>query len=586
MLIITIGLLLAVLSNFIMAGAYLGFLRPEVHIAALVGLFLAALPVTAILSKVLANAAKESLAATVFILLFLAANLLLCFTPPIARDELNHHLAFPKLMLQQGAFVHHPHAAYSFYPMLLQMFFIPVLWLGEDHMAKVIHYFFGVMTGLLIYFYAQKRAGAKPALFAFLIFLSVPVVQKLMHTAYVDLALMFYSTAALLLLLHWGDDQRSRYLFLAGAASGFALCSKPNGLIVAALLFVALIILAKKRCASLSGVSKAALQFAFMNILCIAPWYLKNYAAAGNPFYPLFTSYFGSTIELGAYERPQTKFTEFQQRELIYGESPLEIMLVPLRVFITGQDANPRLFDGSLSALLLLFIPWALLSKVNRDKRYILFFTLGYFIIAFFSSATRARYLAPAAPGLAILAAFGIEELRKRARAVQITLGTLGMAAMAHHLYYAANNLSKLDPIGLISGEVSRENYLARQLPYYSLLSSIPKSLASSERVYLAFAGKQIYYIEQNFHIDELEYPDLLIEVIRTTKNPAEIHEQLKKHGISSILMRASLLSRYFNDNLSEDERVRWNGFLKGFTLLLGQSKDYALYQLNEREGG
>ncbi len=72
------------------------------------------------------------------------------------------------------------------------------------------------------------------------LFLSTPVILRLSHWGYIDLGLTFYTTAALLLMLRWRENRNAlSALALAGLSLGFALATKPNGL-VAALIIVML----------------------------------------------------------------------------------------------------------------------------------------------------------------------------------------------------------------------------------------------------------------------------------------------------------------------------------------------------------
>ncbi|HBZ54809.1 MAG TPA: hypothetical protein DEO88_05340, partial [Syntrophobacteraceae bacterium] len=63
-----------------------------------------------------------SIGAVVVALAFVAtAILLLAAVPPVDRDALTHHLAVPKLYLQQGGMVEIPWVPFSYYPMNLDL---------------------------------------------------------------------------------------------------------------------------------------------------------------------------------------------------------------------------------------------------------------------------------------------------------------------------------------------------------------------------------------------------------------------------------------------------------------------------------
>lgn len=139
---------------------------------------------------------------------------LLASVPPVSRDALTHHLVVPKLYLQQGKMVELPAIPFSYYPMNLDLLYILPLYFGNDIVPKFIHFLFALMTAGLLFGFLKKRLGTLYALFGCLMFLSTPVIVKLSITVYVDLGLVFFSTAALIYLIKWSEAGFSiRYLF-------------------------------------------------------------------------------------------------------------------------------------------------------------------------------------------------------------------------------------------------------------------------------------------------------------------------------------------------------------------------------------
>ena len=155
----------------------------------------------------------------------------------MARDELTHHLTIPRFYARAGRIIEVPMAPYSYFPMLLDMLYTPwVVW-GYDSVPKVVHALFGYLTGLLLYAYLSRRMNSLYGLLGFFFWISIPSVLRLSHWAYVDLGITFYTTAALLCLLCWREEQaKASWLALAGLSAGFAVATKPNGLVALLLL--------------------------------------------------------------------------------------------------------------------------------------------------------------------------------------------------------------------------------------------------------------------------------------------------------------------------------------------------------------
>ncbi|MBU4010576.1 MAG: phospholipid carrier-dependent glycosyltransferase, partial [Proteobacteria bacterium] len=129
--------------------------------------------------------------------------LILSSVPPVSRDALTHHLAVPKLYLTHGGIYEIPSLAFSYYPMNLDLMYLIPLYFGNDIAPKYIHFFFGLLTALLVFGHLKKRIDKTYALFGAIFFLSIPVIVKLSITAYVDLGLVFFSTASIIFLFKW-----------------------------------------------------------------------------------------------------------------------------------------------------------------------------------------------------------------------------------------------------------------------------------------------------------------------------------------------------------------------------------------------
>ncbi|MCI5130489.1 MAG: phospholipid carrier-dependent glycosyltransferase, partial [Candidatus Electrothrix sp. EH2] len=178
---------------------------------------------------------RQHLLQAVLALVVLCLALLAC-TPPFSRDALIHHLQVPLLYLQHGGIYEIPELKFSYYPMNLDLLYMGALWMGNDILPKYIHMFFAFATALLLHWHLKKRLSSTYAWLGVVFFLSIPIIIKLSITVYVDLGLVFFSTAALLFLFRWLESTRMRDLLLAGGCCGLAIGTKYNGLLVLFLL--------------------------------------------------------------------------------------------------------------------------------------------------------------------------------------------------------------------------------------------------------------------------------------------------------------------------------------------------------------
>ena len=94
---------------------------------------------------------------TVLLLTVIAAIVILSAVPPVSRDALTHHLAVPKLYLEQGAIYEIPSVKFSYYPMNLDLLYLVPLYFGNDIIPKYVHFMFALQTSL--YYCTVKHNG-------------------------------------------------------------------------------------------------------------------------------------------------------------------------------------------------------------------------------------------------------------------------------------------------------------------------------------------------------------------------------------------------------------------------------------------
>jgi len=159
--------------------------------------------------------AEHCVKAALIVLLFAltACIITLSCVPPVSRDALVYHLALPKLYIEHGGIYEIPSLVFSYFPLNLHLLYTIPLYFGNDIIPKFIHFAFALATAWLIFIYLKKRLDDLYALLGVLFFLSIPLIVKLSITAYVDLGLVFFSTASVFYLLKWTENKfRLKYL--------------------------------------------------------------------------------------------------------------------------------------------------------------------------------------------------------------------------------------------------------------------------------------------------------------------------------------------------------------------------------------
>ncbi|MFQ5541289.1 MAG: phospholipid carrier-dependent glycosyltransferase [Candidatus Binatia bacterium] len=545
---------------------------------------------------------KSWLGFATWLLIFgiLLAEVVLGLVPPAVRDELTHHLAIPKLYVESGRILEIPFAPYSYYPMLLDMLYTPFVKWGWDSIPKLIHGLFGFLTGLLLYSYLARRLSPVYGLLGFFFFVSTPAILRLSNLAYVDLGLVFYSTASLLSLLWWRESGYSqRWLILAGLSSGFALTTKPNGMLVFLLLFSLVAFnLGGEKERSIGQKSSWLFLFLFFVFLPLSPWLLKNMTQTGNPFFPFFTGLFssgGGGSGLGG-----GSLGIFTKRYLLYGESGWQIAALPLRIFFSGQliegllperwgsmvahiggrDDSAQYFDGVLNPLLILCLPWAFKGKWIEEKKLFFAFAIVFFLYALFLVDLRIRYILPIVPPLVVLLVYGIHNIYLRIIHPSLLVGAVIVLVALNGIYFW-NYFHLVSPVNFLTGKESRESFLTRMLPDYPSIQYINQNLPPTARVYFILMGRRGYYSQRDYYHDSGDNPWHLLGMIMNSQSEEGIKEKLREKGLTHLLVREDLLEFFLASKLTPDKQRVWNSFVVNHLKGLFRDRRYSVYQIH-----
>ncbi|MFH2045370.1 MAG: glycosyltransferase family 39 protein [Pseudomonadota bacterium] len=560
--------------------------------------------------------APSFLTANIILALFAAAIiiaiLILSSVPPVSRDALTHHLAVPKLYLNYGGIYEIPSLIFSYYPMNLDLLYLVPLYFGNDIVPKYIHFFFGLLTAFLIYRYLKKRTNKTHALFGGLFFLSIPVIVKLSITAYVDLGLVFFSTASIMFMFKWIEsDFKLKQLIASAVFCGLCLGTKYNAIIVFFLLSVFVVFTyirtydhSKNKPKSTKSIKAIyfGIIFIIVSLLVFSPWMVRNYIWTKNPVYPLYQNFFkkldaktisstlGKNNNVFVETKKNTgnkKWSSFAIRRILYNESLPKIALIPVRIFFEGEDGNPIHFDGKLSPFLFILPFFAFVGFKENDKllktekKILLAFSILYILFAFFTTDMRIRYIAPVIPPLVILSAMGLYNiflsLSARfsffsGRIYQYCIFAFISVVIFSNIVYIIKQFEYVKPFGYLSGNLSRDEYIERYRPEYAAFQYANNNLSNNAKVLCLFLGNRRYYSDRDVIFDGNLF-------IASVKNK-EILSDLKKKGITHLLIWYNPFDKWANNNFNDKDKLLLEKFFKENTVLVFSKKGYGLFEL------
>ena len=246
------------------------------------------------------------------------------------------------------------------------------------------------------------------------------------------------------------------------------------------------------------------------------------------------------------------------------------------------MDFNPFL----LFLTLLAFIPNSNLNSTRRFERNILLtYIILFLLISFFKTSIRIRYIAPVIPPLIILSCFGLNNIisfftmRKHPNSewmgkTAIFIGVLILFWM--NTVYIVKLSHKIDPISYITGNVGRDEYIAKHRPEYPILKYVNQNLTESDQILGLYIGNRRYYCDRTLIFGE----NLLTRTVILASSAEDVRVSLRKQGYTHIIAHLNLLKKW-SRSLDEEERRIAADFFNNDNVLIKQNQEYALLALN-----
>jgi 4-amino-4-deoxy-L-arabinose transferase-like glycosyltransferase len=531
-----------------------------------------------------------------FIILYIFVTIsivIMSSVPPTSRDAQTHHLALPKIWLSQGLLAEVPDMEFSYYPQLVDLLYTLPVSADFDIAAKYIHFIFALATALLIIFFIRRYLGLVWGLLGGLMFLTIPVIIKLSVTVYVDLGLLFFFTASLFSAIIWLENtNKLKWLLISGFCSGLALSTKYNAMLSVTILAILIIYFYLKtrdnKYSKQLSIIKYISFFSLIALLIYSPWLIRNYKLTDNPVYPLYNSFFAKfsdnekLIKEEVFSGDAQKTLPLTKRRILYNENLPYILALPVRVFYEGQDDEAQFFDGKLNPFLLLFSLLLVINKkLSWKNQFMVLFVSLNLLYTMLAADMRIRYIITIVSPMVVLSVFGLYKLQDwlQKKYNRVILRTILMILVScffvYNISYGVKLFYKIDPMSYISGEVSREQYLAKYVPHYKLNQVANDVVSKDNKLLGVYLGNRRYYIDVPVTLES----DLIYKIARDVNNADELSEELRKYKISHILVRLDLFNNQLSYKDNNTKRIVTQ-FFSTHVKLLGSEEVFGLYEI------
>ncbi|MCX5855417.1 MAG: phospholipid carrier-dependent glycosyltransferase [Deltaproteobacteria bacterium] len=539
----------------------------------------------------------QTLLAVAILLLYLIV-IVIALTPPIASDALIHHLAIPKLWLVNGGFYEIKWADFSYYPMNIDLLYLISLYFNNDILPNFIHMGFGIGTAWMIYLYLNRHFNRVAGLLGVLVFVSTPIVLRMSTVAYVDLGLAFFTTVSILAFIHWrtGGYEEFKWLLIASIAMGLALGTKYNALIAWVFLSFSVVFLYSRDTGAQWRAIRYGIVFFLVSLFVFSPWLIKNLILTGNPLYPLFKGLFHAGISnidpegsVRSIIPGNVHMGMFQLREMLYGESFWDTLLIPVRFFFQGQDYSGRYFDGVLNPILIVLVPFAFMKRsLHGDKLFFVFFSVFFILTAFFLDQLHIRYILPAIPFLSLLTVMGImnifawtSEKTGPSKSVYAFIILLFLFLLGtRNVIYLKEYFQGIQPVNYVLNRETRDAYLNRHTRSYAAIGYINRHTPPDAKVRLLFLARRGYYLDRIYEDDATYGMDVMRGLAANASDAGSFRKYLDSLGCTLLLMRVDLFNQFLRDNYPIEMINRLLRLLDRETEMIYHADGYAVYRL------
>ena len=505
----------------------------------------------------------------------LVMGFLLSLTPEIGKDALIYHLAVPKLFLQHHGFYTIPGNIFAHYPLLAEMNYLPALFLQNDILAKMMNYavLCLIILGIGLFARLALKDLAFPAL-SILIFLSIPSVFAVSHTAYNDLFVSLFTLAAFYCFLRWPEEASAGgWLILFGIFSGAAAACKYTALLIIPLGCLGILFFAHKNKYGVHETIRSLIVYAVAALVVGSPFYLKNLLVTGNPFFPFLYGIFGGT----GWDANQARLYDLFVQNLGMGRDLGAYLLLPWNLsFHAKMDSIA--FDGVIGPVFLLILPF--LAFVRRGTS--LFLISGYSFFSFLfwaSSAQQIRYLIPLFPLLAVAVGGVLNHYRKQKLIFYFLIAAVSGSLLLNGSYIARDFL-KIAPLRVVAGIESRGNFLTRLVPTYPMYRFVNEKLPPQAKVFMIYMKNYTFFCKRDCYSDSMFETHTLVKILRTAAAPEAIEGALKKEGFTHIMYDERYLTSTFSP-LSAEEIKRFQDYRNRYLRPVIKMGPYRLYGLS-----
>lgn len=448
-------------------------------------------------------------------------------TPVRDYDALMYHLQVPRLFLERGSYFFDPEFYRLSYPSLTEMLFLVGIAFDVDIFSQWISLTYAIIFFLSVYAYGKRFFTPEVGLLAVCILAGNPAFPTYAASPSNDFSWAGYDFWCIFALSIWASmnnrERRNKFLILAGIMAGLAAGTKYLSLpfiAIAGVLVLGTSINIKED--TKQAPLKALTIFGLATAIVASPWYIKNLAWTGNPFYPLV---FGGP----GWGALQKSLLNDYMGSFGTGPGIQDLLLIPVNLYL----AQPRFATMSLEIFHpLLWLGFGIVfTKGWRNHILLVIYSAAGFIVWSLSMDV-IRFLLPLSGCLAILSSHVISTFpRSIKRAVSIIFIA---GFMLITIGYQISEISSTGTFRYLAGEMTSSKFLEKNVYDYKATEFILENVDKADRVLFLWSG-QGYYCDFRCIPDDEQTIAIILSM--DSPSPQTLAHELRSGGVSHLLL-------------------------------------------------
>jgi hypothetical protein len=422
---------------------------------------------------------------------------LLPLYPPTYWDDTEYHLACAKVYVQNHRMIFTPFLRYPTAPQINEMLFAWALLLSDDITAQLTQFLMMLVVAVMLFAWGRRILSPRAGLWAAALWLGSPHVIYLGASAYIDVGLACFVTAAAYAFFNWVANKEQGWLILSGVFAGFAASTKYS-----ALFFVGIFGLATLYLAIRERRWTYPLIFGATAIGVVAPWYLRNLYYTGNPVFPFFGQIFG----YGIWNEDDLRGILHDMKRFGHGKTLTSFSLLLYHLAYNQGAADVEAV--SLRKLLLVLPALVMLAVVlirSERLRGISLISVA-FVLFWFLSVQVVRYLLPVLPMVSLVKASVVDQslewlsLSQKKWTIYAVIAALGAVLFLRPGWlYVARRVVERGPVP--ATQAQRDAYLMKRLPSptYHVYQFLNRQKGRNYRLYALYDENMAYFADGVF---------------------------------------------------------------------------------------